>query len=439
MPERAPPIYLDNNATTPVDPRVRDAMLPYLGERFGNASSRSHRYGWEAEEAVEEARKQVAALLGADPREIVFTSGATESNNLALKGLAEAWEGGGGRSLPRPAGEAPARVGRAAAPAGHSQDVPPAGDDSSGRRRAPGGGGHIISSPTEHPSVLDTLAYLERRGFAVTLVPVDAFGRVSPEAVERALRPDTFLVSLMAANNEIGTLHPVREIGALCARRGVLFHTDATQALGKVPFDVQREGVHLASLTAHKMYGPKGSGALYVRRRDPEVRLALQMHGGGHERGMRSGTLGVPGIVGLGKACALAASEREAEAPRCAALRDMLLARLRDAIPDLHRNGHASGCLPGNLNVSIPGVESEALMLALPELAISSGAACSSGSLEPSGTLKAIGLAPELARCPVRFGIGRFSSAGEVERAASLVTAAVARLRAGARRGARSR
>ncbi len=394
MAERGPPIYLDNNATTPVDPRVREAMLPFLGERFGNPSSRSHRYGWEADEAVEEARKQVAALLGAEPREIVFTSGATESNNLALKGLAEAREEGGG---------------------------------------------HIVSSPTEHPSVLDTLAYLERRGFSVTLVAVDGFGRVTPEAVERALRPDTFLVSFMAANNEIGTVHPVREIGALCARRGVLLHTDATQALGKVPFDVRADGVHLASLTAHKMYGPKGSGALYVRRRDPEVRLALQLHGGGHERGMRSGTLGVPGIVGLGKACALAASEREAEAPRCAALRDALFARLRDAIPDLHRNGHPSECLPGTLNVSIPGVESEALMLSLPELALSSGAACSSGSLEPSATLKAIGLAQELARCPVRFGIGRFTTPGEVERAAALVAAAVTRLRAGSRRGAPSR
>jgi len=394
VPERAPPIYLDHNATTPVDPRVRDAMLPWLGERFGNAASRSHRFGWEAEEAVEQARARVAALLGADPREIVFTSGATESNNLALKGLAEAREGGGG---------------------------------------------HVVSSPTEHPSVLDTLAWLQTRGVAVTLLPVDRHGRVSPGDVEAALRADTFLVTLMAAQNEIGTLHPVREVGAVCARRGVLFHCDATQALGKVPFDAARDGVHLASLTAHKMYGPKGCGALYVRRRDPEVRLRIQMHGGGHERGLRSGTLNVPGIVGLGAAAELGAREREEEAARCRALRDALLARLRAALPDLALNGHPTERLPGNLHVSIPGVESEALMLALPELAVSSGAACSSGSLEPSPTLRAIGLPPDLARCPVRFGIGRSTSAAEVERAAALVAEAAVRLRAGARPRTRAR
>jgi len=378
------PIYLDNNATTPVDPRVLDAMLPFLRERFGNPSSRSHPYGWEAERAVEEARERVARLLGADAREIVFTSGATESNNLALRGAFEAREGGGG---------------------------------------------HVVTAATEHPSVLDVLAALERRGLRVTYLPVDRDGRVSAAQVEAALRPDTFVVSLMAANNEIGTLHPIREIGAVCEKRGVLFHTDATQAVGKVPFDVRKDHVHLASITAHKIYGPKGCGALYVRRRDPGVRLARQQHGGGQERGLRSGTLNVPGIVGLGAAAELCRLEREAEATRLRALRDRLYARLRDAIGDLVLNGHPEERLPGNLNVSIPGIESEALMMAAPEIAVSSGAACGSGSLEPSHVLRALGLRPELLRCPLRFGIGRFNTEADIDRAAAAVARAVLRLR----------
>ena len=367
-------IYLDNHATTPLDPRVLEAMLPYLREKFGNASSRNHRFGWEAEEAVERARGQVARLIGADPREIVFTSGATEANGLALMGVVD--ERGG-------------------------EDC------------------HIVSSPIEHPSVLDTLAFLSAtRGVRVTYLPVDARGLVRPEDVAAAITDRTVLVTVMTANNEIGTIEPVREIGRVAEERGVLFHTDATQGVGKVPFDVSADHVHLAALTAHKIYGPKGCGALYVRRKDPPVTLARQVHGGGQERGRRAGTLNVPGIVGLGQACELCRLEHDAEAERAAALRDRLQERLAAARPGLQVNGALDRRLPGSLHVSFPGIDSETLMAAVPEIAVSSGAACASGSIEPSPVLKAIGLRPEQAASSIRFGIGRFNTREEIEEAA---------------------
>jgi len=367
-------IYLDNHATTPVDPRVLEAMLPYLRGKFGNAASRSHRFGWEAEEAVERARGQVARLIGADPREIVFTSGATEANGLALMGVVD--ERGG-------------------------EDC------------------HIVSSPIEHPSVLDTLAFLSAtRGVRVTYLPVDARGLVRPEDVAAAITDRTVLVTVMTANNEIGTIEPVREIGRVAEGRGVLFHTDATQGVGKVPFDVSADHVHLAALTAHKIYGPKGCGALYVRRKDPPVTLARQVHGGGQERGRRAGTLNVPGIVGLGLACELCRLEHDAEAERAAALRNRLQERLTAARPGLQVNGAPESRLPGSLHVSFPGIDSETLMLAVPEIAVSSGAACASGSIEPSPVLRAIGLSPEQAASSIRFGIGRFNTREEIEEAA---------------------
>jgi cysteine desulfurase len=371
---RRPMIYLDNHATTPVDPRVLEAMLPYLQSKFGNASSRSHRFGWEADEAVERARGQVARLIGADPREIVFTSGASEANNLALLGTVD--ERGG-------------------------EDC------------------HIVSSPIEHPSVLDTLAFLSAtRGVAVTYLPVDSRGLVRPEDVAAAITDRTVLVTVMAANNEIGTIEPVREIGRVAEERGVLFHTDATQGVGKVPFDVAADHVHLAALTAHKIYGPKGCGALYVRRRDPAVTLKRQVHGGGQERGRRPGTLNVPGIVGLGVACELCRLERDEEAERAAELRDRLQERLLAARPGLRVNGAPDRRLPGSLHVSFPDIDSETLMMAVPEIAVSSGAACASGSIEPSPVLKAIGLTPQQAASSIRFGIGRFNTREEIEEAA---------------------
>ncbi|MHC4729063.1 MAG: cysteine desulfurase family protein [Planctomycetota bacterium] len=367
-------IYLDNHATTPVDPRVLEAMLPYLRGKFGNASSRSHRFGWEADEAVELARGQVARLIGADPREIVFTSGATEANSLALLGVVDERDG----------------------------------EES-----------HIVSSPVEHPSVLDTLAYLSAsKGVEVTYLPVDARGLVRPEDVAAAITDRTVLVTVMTANNEIGTIEPIREIGRGAAERGVLFHTDATQGVGKVPFDVRADHVHLAALTAHKIYGPKGCGALYVRRKDPPVSLARQVHGGGQERGRRAGTLNVPGIVGLGMACELCRLERDKEAHRAAALRDRLQERLVAARPGLKVNGALDRRLPGSLHVSFPGIDSETLMMAVPEIAVSSGAACASGSIEPSPVLKAIGLSPEQAASSIRFGIGRFNTLEEIDEAA---------------------
>ncbi len=378
------PIYLDNHATTPVDPRVVEALLPYLTERFGNAASRNHRFGWQAEEAVEIAREQVAALIGATAKEIVFTSGATESNNLALKGVVEFY----------------------------------------GQK-----GRHIVTSPLEHKAVLDTAHHLERQGFEVTLVPVGKDGVVTPEAVQAAIRPDTVLVSLMHGNNEIGTLTDLAAIGKICKSRGVLFHTDAVQTAGKVPIDVDAMGVDLLSLSAHKMYGPKGIGALYVRRKQPRVRVAPQIHGGGHERGMRSGTLPVHQIVGLGKAAEIARLEMAAEIPRVRGLRDRLHAQLQARVPEVVVNGSMERRLPGNLNVSFAYVEGESLLMALRDVAVSSGSACTSASLEPSYVLRAIGLEDELAHSSLRFGIGRFNTEEEIDYVVGLVETAVSRLR----------
>ncbi len=369
-------VYLDNHATTPLDPRVLDAMMPYLTTKFGNAASRSHSFGWEAEKAVEDARKKVAALVGAEPREIVFTSGATESDNLAIKGVAEAR-----------------------------------------------GGGHIVTAATEHKAVLDTCHALERRGFEVTYLPVRQDGLVDLDALAEAITPRTILVSIMHANNEIGTVQPLEEIGQVCAERGVPFHTDAAQRPAKVS-----GGIALMSLSAHKIYGPKGIGALYVRRK-PRVPLAAQMDGGGHERGLRSGTLNVPAIVGFGEACAIAAREGAAESARVAGLRDRLEARLL-SVPGARVNGSRDHRLPNNLNISFPGVDSESLLMALPEVAISSGSACSSATLAPSHVLRAIGLPEDASRAAVRFGLGRFTTEDDVDYAAERVAQAVMRLRA---------
>ena len=371
-------IYLDNHATTPVDPRVLDAMLPFFSEKFGNAASRSHRYGWEADEAVETARGQVAALLGADPREIVFTSGATESNNLALKGA-----------------------------------IP--------------GGSHVVASPLEHPSVTDTLTFLETRGCSVTWLAVDAGGRVDPDDIERAIGDRTALVTVMAANNEIGTIQPLAEIGRICADRGVRLHSDVTQAVGKIDVQPRELGVHLAALTAHKIYGPKGAGALYVSRKDPEIRLPCQMHGGGQERGMRPGTLNVTGIVGLGAACELARLEHAEEAARTTRLRDRLQERLTAELDRVRING--SHRVAANLHVTFEGTDAQALMMAVPEIAVSAGSACASGSLEPSHVAKAIGMRPEHASSSIRFGVGRFTTEDEIETAADAFIAAVRKLR----------
>ncbi len=370
-------IYLDHHATTPLDPRVLDAMMPYLQGKFGNASSRSHRHGWEAEEGVEGARGQVARLLGADPREIIFTSGATESNNLAMLGLAAL-----------------------------------------GRSR----GDRILISPIEHPSVTDAAEHLATRGFRVDRLPVDRLGRVQPfDAGE-----GTILVSVMLANNEVGTIQPVADLVA--AARGAFFHTDATQGVGKIEWSVKGSGVHTASLTGHKMGGPKGCGALYVRK---DLQLPRLLHGGGQERGMRPGTLNVPGIVGLGAACGLCLREREEESARVARLRDLLRERLMATIPGLRRNGDPERCLPGNLHLTFDGVDNQSLIAALPEVAFSTGSACASGALEPSHVLKAMGVPPASARSSVRFGLGRSTTQEEIERVAALVGAAVRRLREG--------
>jgi cysteine desulfurase len=363
-------IYMDNNATTRTDPRVVEAMLPYFTEHYGNAASLTHEFGREADEAVEHARGHVAALLGAHPREIVFTSGATESNNLALKGVA---------AMYRPKGD------------------------------------HLVTVATEHKAVLDPIRRLEREGLHVTILPVDAFGRVSVEQVAQALTPRTILVSVMAANNEIGTLQPIRAIGRLCKERGVLFHSDAAQAAGKVPLAVEEMGVDLLSVSAHKMYGPKGVGALYVRRRDPRVRLEPQMDGGGQERGLRSGTSNVPAIVGFGVACELCRQEMADEARRLTELREQLRCGIQDELSDVTLNGHPTERLPGNLNLSFAGVKGEALLMALRDVALSSGSACTTASLEPSYVLKALGLDDELAHASIRFGLGRFNTTEEVD------------------------
>jgi len=378
------PIYLDYQATTPVDPRVLEAMLPYFSVHFGNAASRNHSFGWEAEAAVEKAREEVAELIGASPKEIVFTSGSTEAINLALKGAAEMYR-------------------------------------DKGR--------HIITSQAEHKAVLDTCKHLERQGFEVTFLQPDRTGRVEVAAVEQALRPDTILVALMWANNEVGTLNPVREIGALCHARGVLFFTDATQAAGKIPVDVEADQVDLACLSAHKLYGPKGVGALYVRRRGPRVRLVAQMDGGGHERGMRSGTLNVPGIVGLGAACRLAREELAADAAHAAELRDHLERCILEGLDQVHLNGNRTHRLPNCLNLSFAYVEGESLLMGINDVAVSSGSACTSASLEPSHVLRAMAVGDELAHSSIRFGVGRFTTREEVDFAAERVIAAVRRLR----------
>ena len=377
-------IYLDNNATTPVDPRVLEAMLPYFKERFGNSASRSHRFGWEAEEAVSQAREEVAAVLNASPKEIIWTSGATESNNISVKGTAH---------MLREKGR------------------------------------HIITQVTEHKAVIDPCKYLEQEGFEVTYLPVDAKGRIDLEAFEAAIRDDTILASIMFANNEIGTIQPIAEIGALCKARGVIFHTDATQAFGKVAIDVQAMGIDLLSCSGHKIYGPKGVGALYARRKRPRVRCEPVLHGGGHERGMRSGTLNIPGIVGLGAAALIAGTEMEAEAKRLSELRDLFWQRLRDELEEVYVNGDLENGLPNTLNVSFAYVEGESLMMGFKDVAVSSGSACTSASLEPSYVLKSLGVGEELAHSSIRFSLGRFNTAEKIETAIEQVTHTVKRLR----------
>jgi len=378
------PIFMDNNSTTRCDPRVVEAMLPFFTEKYGNAASRNHAFGWEAEEAVENARDQVGALIGCSGKEIIFTSGATESNNLAIKGVASMY-----------------------------------------RKK----GNHIITTVTEHKAILDPCKRLERDGFEVTYLPVDTYGQVSAEQVAAALTDKTILVSVMAANNEIGTVQPLKAIGKLCKEKGVLFHSDAVQAVGKIPVNVEEMGIDLLSLTAHKFYGPKGSGALYVRRKNPRVRLDAIIDGGGHERGMRSGTLAVPGIVGLGKAAELANKERESEAVRLLALRQRLNDAITRELEDVQLNGHPTERLPGNLNLSFAFVEGESMMMGIRDVAVSSGSACTSASLEPSYVLRAIGVGDDLAHSSIRFGLGRFNTEAEVDHVAKQVIQAVNHLR----------
>ncbi|MBX3237047.1 MAG: IscS subfamily cysteine desulfurase [Nitrospiraceae bacterium] len=379
------PIYLDNHSTTPMDPRVLEAMLPYFTEKFGNAASRNHAFGWQAEEGVENARKQIAKLIHADPKEIVFTSGATESDNLAIKGVVEMY---------------------------HEK------------------GDHIITSSTEHRAVLDTAKGLEaKRGLKVTYLPVDKFGMVNPEDVRNAITDKTILISIMFANNEIGTLNPVKEIGKIAKEKGILFHCDATQGVGKVPVNVQEMGIDLMSFTAHKIYGPKGVGALYVRKKNPRVRIAAQMDGGGHERGMRSGTLAVPLIVGFGKACELCEQEMAAEAARLTTMRDRLHKTITTALEDVYLNGHPTERLPNNLNLSFAYVEGESLLMGCKEIALSSGSACTSATLEPSYVLRALGVGTELAHSSIRFGLGRFTTDEEVDYAAKRIIETVTKLR----------
>jgi cysteine desulfurase len=378
------PIYMDNNSTTRTDPRVVQAMLPYFTEKFGNAASRSHAFGWEAEAAVEEAREQIAALIGASAKEMIFTSGATESNNLAIKGVAAMYKKKGN---------------------------------------------HVITQATEHKATLDTCKRLEREGYQVTYLPVDQYGQVHAEQVREALTDKTILVTIMAANNEIGTVQPVKAIGKLCKEKGILFHTDAVQAVGKLPIDVEEMGIDLLSLSAHKIYGPKGQGALYVRKKDPRVRLEPQIDGGGHERGMRSGTLAVPLIVGLGKACEIAKNEMTQESEKTFRLRERLRKGIMDQLPETYLNGHPTERLPGNANISFAYVEGEGLMMGMKEVAVSSGSACTSASLEPSYVLRALGVGDELAHSSIRFGIGRFNTEAEVDFVVDLVVREVSRLR----------
>ena len=428
------PIYMDYNSTTPIDPRVVEAMQPYLTEKYGNAASRSHRYGWVAEEAVEYAREQVAKLINATPAEIIFTSGATESDNLALKGVANMYgmtdadkllvdtiaKGHASGAIPNAESQLPARFGRldldAIAEKGAFEYFKSKGD-------------HIITVVTEHKAILDSAKRLEKEGWKVTYLPVQADGLISLHELEQAMTDRTILVSVMFGNNEMGVVQPVAEIGALCREKKVLFHTDAVQAVGKVPVDVEEMNIDLLSLSAHKMYGPKGVGAIYVRRRRPRVRLEAGIDGGGHERGMRSGTLNVAGIVGMGKAAELCLKEMHDEAARVRSLRDRLWSRLRSELDEVFLNGHAEHRLPNNLNVSFAYVEGEALMMAIKDVAVSSGSACTSASLEPSYVLRALGVGDDLAHSSIRFGVGRFTTVEEIDFVADLVISAVKRLR----------
>lgn len=378
------PIYMDNHATTPLDPRVLDAMMPYFTDQFGNAASRNHKFGWEAEQAVEDARKQIASAIGADPREIVFTSGATESDNLAVKGVAGMY-----------------------------------------REK----GDHIITCVTEHKAILDTCKHLEKDGIRVTFLPVGGNGLIDLDDLKKAITPRTILITIMHANNEVGVLQDIKEIGRIARERGVLFHTDATQSVGKVRFNVNEMNVDLASLSAHKMYGPKGVGALYVRRRNPRVLLTPIIDGGGHERGMRSGTLNVPGIAGFGKAAQLAAQELSEESARLLRLRERLRTTLERDLDELYINGDLERRLPGNLNMSFAFVEGESLLMGINDIAVSSGSACTSASLEPSYVLKALGVGEDLAHTSIRFGIGRFNTEEEVDYVAGRVIETVRRLR----------
>jgi cysteine desulfurase len=378
------PIYMDYHATTPMDPRVLDAMLPYFTEKFGNAASRNHKYGWEAEEAVEKARQQIADLIGANAKEIIFTSGATESDNLAIKGVAQMYRDKGD---------------------------------------------HIITVVTEHKAVIDTCKRLEKEGNRVTYLPVQKDGLIDLDQLRNAMTEKTILVSIMTANNEIGVVQPIAQIGALTRERGILFHTDAVQAAGKLPFDVNALKVDLASLSAHKMYGPKGVGALFVRRRNPRVLCAPIIDGGGHERGMRSGTLNVPGIVGMGKAAELCKQEMAAESARVGALRDRLNRKLHDGLDQLFINGSMEHRLPNNLNVSFAYVEGESLLMGINDVAVSSGSACTSASLEPSYVLKALGTGDDLAHSSIRFGLGRFNTEEEVDYVAAKVISVASKLR----------
>lgn len=377
------PIYLDNNATTPMDPRVLEAMLPYFTDNFGNAASRNHSFGWKAEEAVDYAREQIAGLINADPKEIIITSGATESNNLAIKGVFEMYAAKGN---------------------------------------------HFITVETEHKAVLDTCKHIEKLGAEITYLKADTDGLISVAQVEAAIKPNTVLVSVMYANNEIGVIQPIKEITALCKSKGVLFHTDATQAVGKIPVDVLADGIDLMSFSGHKMYGPKGVGVLYVRRKNPRVKVTAQMDGGGHERGMRSGTLNVPGIVGLGKACELCRLEMDADTARISKLRDKLETELL-TLEESYVNGNREHRLPHVSNMSFKYVEGEGLIMGVKDIAVSSGSACTSASLEPSYVLKALGLDDELAHSSLRFGLSRFTTEDEIDFAINHVKEAVTKLR----------
>jgi len=378
------PIYMDYHATTPVDPRVLEAMTPFFNQHFGNPASRNHPFGWEAEEAVDTARKQVADLIGAAAKEVIFTSGATESNNLAIKGVAEMY-----------------------------------------REK----GNHIITCVTEHKAVIDTCKKLEKMGARVTYLPVQKDGRISLDDLRAAITDKTILITIMSANNEIGVLQPIAEIGAVAKEKGIIFHTDAVQIVGKVPFNVNEVKADLVSMSAHKLYGPKGVGALYVRRRNPRVLLAEQINGGGHERGMRSGTLNVPGIVGFGKAAELAKQEMATEGQRLRTLRDALNAKLHANLDEIYINGSMEHRLPHNLNISFAYVEGESLLMGINDVAVSSGSACTSASLEPSYVLKALGAGDDLAHSSIRFGLGRWTTDEEVDYVVEKLTTVVRRLR----------